>query len=106
MSIYISTLSLTATAVDRYWSIAVTRLPSSTTNRYKILSTAGVIIAINMTATLAILPYSAHIHWQVRDNRNFKKSVKLNFEIEFTEDNLLNSDKVQISFINKEREGN
>ena len=69
MSIYISTLSLTATAVDRYWSVSVTRLPSSTTNKYKILSTAGVIITINLTATLAILPYSAHIHWQVREQR-------------------------------------
>ena len=50
----------------RYRSVAVTRLPSTSTNNHKILSTAGVIITINITATLAILPYSAHIHWEVR----------------------------------------
>ena len=64
VSIYISTLSLTATAVDRSRSVAVTRRRQQ--DRLNMVTTGTVILTINVTATLAILPYTAHIHWQVR----------------------------------------
>ena len=57
MSIYMSTLSLTATALDRY--ITVTRLPTS-----RPAAPAGPnIAAINLVATAAVVPYCLHMEW-------------------------------------------
>ena len=54
-----STLSLTAVAVDRYQAVSVSLSPVGG----GVTKAVVVIIIINMSAMLAILPYTLHMTW-------------------------------------------
>ena len=55
VSVYMSTLSLTAIALDRL--VAVTHINTVVSNRETIIK----IILINVTSVIATLPYSLHM---------------------------------------------
>ena len=60
-SVYVSTLSLTSVAVDRY--LVVTRSPMSQLQHESVSSAVVSILVMDSLALLATLPYSGHMTW-------------------------------------------
>ena len=75
VSVYISTLSLTAIALDRLHAVS-SRMVNQAQNR----RTVTKIVLINLISVLAILPYSLHmevIKWAERGIRSVLQVIEL-----------------------------